>query len=47
MDTVTWLVVANAAVWLGLGAYLIFLTLEQRALAARLKQWETLRPEHQ
>lgn len=42
MNTLAWIVMANAAVWIGLGAYLAFLTAQQRALAARLRQWEML-----
>ena len=42
METLTWIVIANAAVWIGLGAYLAFLAAQQRALAARLSQWEML-----
>ena len=42
MDTLTWIIMANAAVWIGLGAYLAFLGARQRALAARLAQWEII-----
>lgn len=42
MDTLTWVVAANAAVWLGLGAYLAFMGVTQRRLAARLAQLELL-----
>lgn len=40
MDTIIWLMAANAVVWLGLGAYLAFMGSRQRGLAARLAQWE-------
>ncbi|MDE5879648.1 MAG: CcmD family protein [Desulfovibrio sp.] len=40
MDTVYWLLGANAVVWLGLGAYVAFLGGRQRGLMARLDQWE-------
>ena len=40
MDTLYWLMGANAAVWIGLGAYLAFLGARQRALALRLARWE-------
>ncbi|MBD5416180.1 MAG: CcmD family protein [Desulfovibrio sp.] len=40
MDTLYWLMGANAAVWIGLGAYLAFLGGRQRALALRLARWE-------
>lgn len=45
MDTnvMYWLVAANAAVWVGMGAYLVFLGLRQRTLAARLTQLELLK----
>ena len=42
MDTLTWVVATNAAVWLGLGAYLAFIGAAQRRLAARLAQLELL-----
>lgn len=42
MDSLIWIAMANAAVWIGLGAYLAFLAAQQRALAARLSQWEML-----
>lgn len=42
MDTLTWVVVANAAVWLGLGTYLAFIGMAQRRLAVRLAQLELL-----
>lgn len=42
MDTLTWVVAANAAVWLGLGAYLALIGAAQRRLAARLAQLELL-----
>lgn len=42
MDTLTWIIMTNAAVWVGLGAYLAFLGARQRTLAARLAQWEML-----
>ena len=43
MDTLTWLMAANAVVWLGLGAYVAFLAARQRGLAQRLAQWERTR----
>ena len=46
MDTIVWLAVANAVFWIGLGAYLAFLALEQRAISARLAQWEALHSEN-
>jgi CcmD family protein len=42
VDGVLWVVIANAAVWVGMGAYLSFLAARQRALAARLARWEKL-----
>ena len=38
----TWIIIANAAVWIGLGAYLAFMGARQRDLAARLAQWEII-----
>ena len=46
MDTIVWLAVANAVFWIGLGAYLAFLALEQRAISVRLAQWEALHSEN-
>lgn len=43
MDTVYWLVAANAVVWVGLGAYVAFLAGRERALALRLDHWEKRR----
>ena len=40
MDTLTWIILANAAVWAGLGAYLAVLAARQRRLALRLTQLE-------
>ena len=45
MDHSYWLLAANAVVWCGLGAYLLFLGQRQRGLAARLAQLESLRHE--
>ena len=42
MDTLTWVIMANAAVWLGIGGYMAFLATRQRSLAARLAQMEML-----
>ncbi|MDE7241713.1 CcmD family protein [Desulfovibrio sp.] len=40
MDTLYWLLAANAVVWIGFGAYLAFLAGRERALALRLARWE-------
>lgn len=37
MDAIFWLVVANAIIWIGLGAYVAFLASRQNALARQLK----------
>lgn len=42
MNTLTWVIVANAAVWLGIGFYMAFLAVCQRRLANRLAQMEIL-----
>jgi CcmD family protein len=47
MDAITLLALANAAVWLCLGAYLAFLGMEQRNISARLNRWELLHSENQ
>lgn len=38
MDAIHWLMAANAALWIGFGAYLSFLTGKQRALETRVAQ---------
>lgn len=43
MEHIYWLMAANAVVWCGLGAYLLFLGQRQSRLAARLVQLESLR----
>lgn len=43
MDAVGWLLVANMAAWLGIGAYVVFLAIAQRKLANGLKHMEMLR----
>ena len=43
MTDMDWLMYANIAVWIGLGAYLAFLLPTQIALKRRLTQLETLR----
>jgi CcmD family protein len=40
LSEVAWLFVAFAAVWLGLGAYLLSLSVRQRKLEERLRQLE-------
>ena len=45
MDTLTWVILTNAAVWVGIGAYLAFLGAQQRRLGMRLSQWELMQHE--
>lgn len=40
MTAIDWLMGANAALWLGLGAYLAFLARTQKHLQRRVRQWE-------
>ena len=40
MDAIHWLMAANAALWIILGAYLVFIFGRQRSLEARLAQYE-------
>lgn len=42
MDAVMWLLAANVAVWLGLGAYVVFIARSQSALAVRVRRLEIL-----
>lgn len=37
MNALNWLMAANAALWLGLGAYLAFLAHTQRSLERRVR----------
>lgn len=40
MTALHWLMTANAALWLGLGAYLAFIARAQKALEQRVRQME-------
>ena len=42
MDTLYWVLLANAAVWLGLGAYLACVAARGAALEKRLRHMEML-----
>ncbi len=42
MSDILWLMAANIAVWLGLGAYMIFLVKEQKSIDKRLSMQEVL-----
>ena len=42
METLTWVLVTSAIVWLGLGAYVAFVALQQKQLRQRLEQLEIL-----
>lgn len=42
MDRIDWLMFANIAVWLALGAYLAFISLRQSALLKRMVRLEAL-----
>ena len=42
MDAINWLIAANAALWIGLGAYMLFLLNRQANLEKRIQQMETL-----
>jgi len=43
MDHIRFLFIANAAVWIGIGAYLFMLGRSQRQLSQRLKHLEMMR----
>ena len=45
MDILTWVILTNAVVWAGIGAYLAFLGAQQHRLAVRLSQLELLHHE--
>ncbi len=42
MTEIQWLLLANVAVWLGLGAYAAFLAVGQKALDTRLSAKESM-----
>lgn len=42
MDSSNWLLMANAAVWLGVGAYLFFMARTQQQLDKRIRQMELM-----
>lgn len=42
MDTMAWIVCANAIVWGAIGAYLIFMAIKQKSLTERLERLEHL-----
>ena len=42
MDSISYLLAANIAIWLGIGAYVLSLALGQKRLGARLKQLEIM-----
>ena len=42
MDSLTWVILANAVVWLGIGGYVAYLAACQRALASRIRHMEML-----
>ena len=44
MDAIHWLMAANAALWIGLGAFRFFLLGQPRALAARLARLAAATP---
>lgn len=41
MSAISWLIAANAALWIGLGLYVAFLARTQKNLEIRLRQWES------
>ncbi|MEG2172909.1 MAG: CcmD family protein [Desulfovibrionaceae bacterium] len=43
MTDLYWLLAANVVVWLGLGAYLVFIGRVQKSLDTRLHHWEILK----
>ena len=40
MTALTWLIVANAALWIGLGLYVARMAAAQKTLERRVAQWE-------
>ncbi len=44
MDAITWVVVANIIVWIGLGAYTLFLATKQKKISRTVHQ--LMRSEH-
>ena len=42
MESIHYLLAANVAVWLGMGAYVLVLALGQKKLGTRIKQLEAM-----
>lgn len=42
MDSSNWLLMANIAIWLGMGGYLCLLATKQKQLDKRIRQMEML-----
>ena len=42
-SSIAWLSAAGAAIWLGIGCYVVFIAIRQKALALKLKQLEQFR----
>ena len=42
MDSSTWLFMANAAVWMGVGGYLFLLARNQKQIEQRIRQMELI-----
>jgi len=47
MDSSSWLLMANIAIWLGIGSYLCLLAHTQKQLDRRIRQMELLNTESQ
>ncbi len=47
MDIMWWLIIANAAVWLGIGAYLVFWAFGRTALPKASANWRLRKDEHE
>ncbi len=45
MNATQYLLAANVAIWIGMGAYLVFMAKKQHNLQTRLKQLEMLHDE--
>lgn len=45
METLTWVVMTSAIVWLALGAYVTFVAVQQKNLRQRIEQMEMLHHE--
>lgn len=45
MESITLVIIANVVVWIGIGVYLLFISVRQNALDRRLRRMEDMNDE--